>query len=54
MKDSILGIARHVLTTVGGYLASSGLIGANDVEVVVGAVITLIGVVWSVLEKKAR
>jgi hypothetical protein len=54
MKESILGVLRHVLTTAGGYLASSGLIAANDIEVAVGAVIALAGVIWSVLEKKAR
>lgn len=51
-KDKILGIVRHVLTFGGGYLAASGKLEPGEVETIVGAVITLIGAVWSFTAKK--
>jgi hypothetical protein len=54
MKESILGVTRHILTTAGGYLVSTGLIASNELELAVGAIITLAGVVWSIFDKKAR
>jgi hypothetical protein len=51
-KDMILGLARHILTTLGGVLAGKGVIGASDVEIAVGAVVALAGVIWSVVDKK--
>jgi hypothetical protein len=51
-KDKLLGIVRHGLTIGAGYLVGkhakdSGI----NVEEVVGAVMTLVGVVWSVVSK---
>lgn len=46
------GLLRHVLTAGGGILASKGVIGASDVEIVAGAVVALAGVVWSMIAKK--
>lgn len=54
MKDSILGFIRHILTFGGGFLVQDGLIDASQVETVTGAIITLVGVVWSVIDKKSR
>jgi hypothetical protein len=51
-KDAIMGVVRHVLTAAGGALAGHGVIAADDVTTVVGAVMTLVGVVFSVLAKK--
>jgi len=52
-KDSILnGVIRHILTAGGGALVARGLVAQTDVEALVGAVITIIGVVWSALAKK--
>jgi hypothetical protein len=47
-------ILRHGLTTLGGYLVSQGTIAQPDVETASGAIIAIIGVVWSVVEKKRR
>lgn len=52
--DSILGFVRHVLTFGGGFLVQDGLVNATQLETAVGAVITLAGIVWSVLDKKNR
>jgi hypothetical protein len=51
-KDVILGIVRHVLTGVGGYFIAKGAIDAAAVELLVGSVITIAGVIWSILDKK--
>ena len=54
-RERILGIIRHVLTTFGGSLVTKGTIDAGQLELAAGAVITLAGILWSVLspEKKA-
>lgn len=54
LKDSILGVVRHILTTAGGYLSANGIIGADEVNTGVGAIITLVGIAWSIWDKKAR
>lgn len=51
MLQVILGVLRHLLTAGGGALATNGLIGSSDVELGVGAVLTLVGLVWSVWQK---
>ena len=52
-KDTVLnGIVRHILTAAGGALVTKGMIGEGELELVVGAVITLAGVVWSAIAKK--
>jgi hypothetical protein len=52
-KEEILGLIRHVLTFGGGYAVSSGLLDLTSLETVVGALVTVIGIGWSVLEKIA-
>ena len=48
----VMGIARHLLTAAGGAVVSKGLASGNDVDIVVGALVTIIGVVASVLAKR--
>jgi hypothetical protein len=50
--ETILGVVRHVLTFGGGFLASKGVLEAAQVETAVGALVTIIGLVWSVLAKR--
>ncbi len=50
-KEQVLGIVRHGLTFVGGLLVTKGLMDVGMVEEVMGAVITLVGAVWSVVVK---
>jgi len=54
MTHVISGVIRHVLTTFGGGLIGSGLIGDNEIGLIAGAIATLIGVVWSIVEKRLR
>jgi len=51
-KETILGFVRHVLTFGGGFAVSDGLITADDLTAIVGAIATLAGVVWSAIAKK--
>lgn len=51
-KEQVLGIVRHGLTFVGGLLVTKGLMDVNMVQEVMGAVVTLVGAVWSVIVKK--
>lgn len=52
MKEAILGIIRHILTTGGGILASKGVIESAQIETAVGALVVLVGVVWSIIDKR--
>lgn len=54
LTTAVMGIARHVLTLVGGYLVAKGALDAAAAETLVGAGAAIIGVVWSVVEKKTR
>lgn len=50
-KEQILGILRHVLTFGGGILVMKGLVDESTWAEITGGVITLVGSVWSVVEK---
>lgn len=54
MQAAVLGLIRHALTVVGGYLVASGDLEPQHVETIAGAVAVLIGVLWSILDKRAR
>ena len=51
-KEKVLGLLRHTLTFVGGILITKGLVDETMLAEVVGGLITIIGGVWSVLNKK--
>ena len=51
-KEQIYGLIRHALTVLGGALVTKGYVDADVVPEVVGAVMTLVGVVWSYQSKK--
>jgi hypothetical protein len=53
MKDQILGLIRHTLTFVGGIAVAKGLIDESSVPEILGAIVTLIGSIWSVMVKKS-
>jgi hypothetical protein len=48
----IAGLARHLLTAVGGIAVSKGWVDNETLVTVAGAVATLIGVAWSLLAKR--
>lgn len=51
-QEMVLGIVRHLLTTLGGLMASKGLIEGGQVEPLAGAVLVLVGFAWSVIAKR--
>jgi hypothetical protein len=51
-KEQIQGIIRHTLTFVGGILVFRGLIEESVLNEVIGAAMTLVGAIWSVMDKK--
>lgn len=50
--DMILGAVRHVLTFGGGILVAKGIVDETTMLSIVGAVVTIVGAVWSVVNKK--
>lgn len=50
--ETVLGFVRHILTFGGGFLVANGTLGQSDMESAVGAIVTLIGIIWSALHKK--
>jgi len=51
MGSIIAGLVRHAITTYGGALVSQGLISSSDLETGIGALVTLGGIVWSIVHK---
>lgn len=52
MKEKVLAIVRHGLTFLGGVLVTQGVIDSELYLELSGAVMTLVGGIWSILDKK--
>jgi len=52
-KEQVLGLIRHALTFVGGILIIKGISSEGMVNEAIGAVVTAVGAVWSVIKNKA-
>lgn len=50
-KDKILGIVRHALTFIGGIVVVNGMADDAIIQEVIGGVVTLIGTIWSIVDK---
>lgn len=50
-KDQILGIIRHTLTFIGGILVMRGIVDETAVTEIIGAGVTLVGTIWSIIDK---
>lgn len=50
--DIILGILRHVLTGAGSVLVAKGYTDAAGLEQAIGAILTIVGIIWSAAHKK--
>ena len=50
-KEQILGIVRHSLTFIGGILLMKGLVDEATWTEISGSALTLVGTVWSVVDK---
>jgi hypothetical protein len=51
MNEIVFSLMRHGLTAFGGTLVSKGLTTSDDVSTAAGAIVTLAGVVWSIVSK---
>lgn len=50
--EIINGLIRHALTAGGGILVAKGYLDAGQMDLIVGSLVTLIGVGWSIWAKK--
>jgi hypothetical protein len=50
-KDQILGIVRHGLAFIGGILIMKGVLDESTSEEVIGGIVTLVGTIWSIIDK---
>jgi hypothetical protein len=51
-KEQVLGIVRHALTFVGGILIMKGLASEAMTQETIGAIMTAVGSVWSIIKNK--
>lgn len=54
MNPMLLGLVRHVLTMAGAGLVTAGYLDEASMQTAVGAVVALIGVAWSAIDKRGR
>ena len=54
LKPAILALVRQVLTVAGTALVAKGLVQTSDVEPVIGALLTIGSVIWSIADKRGR
>ena len=54
LKPAILAIIRQVLTVAGTALVAKGYVQASEVEPLIGALLTVGSVIWSVADKRGR
>jgi hypothetical protein len=52
--EKTLGVIRHALTFGGGFLVTSGYLTESTLDTGIGAIVTLIGVIWSVVDKNKK
>jgi len=54
LKPAILALIRHILSIAGTALVAKGYLQVSDIEPVIGALLTIGSVVWSVADKRRR
>jgi len=54
MRASIESLVRHGLTAVGGGMVATGNLTEGDLQAAVGAILTLGGIVWSVVKNRKQ
>jgi uncharacterized membrane protein YebE (DUF533 family) len=52
MNPNLASLIRHLLTAAGGFLVAKGLASADQLAELVGAVVSIAGVGWSVYNNK--
>ena len=51
-RKQTLGVVRHVLTFAGGFVVMKGFASDSVVQEIIGTVLTLVGSIWSVVNKQ--
>ena len=51
-KEQLLGIVRHTITFIGGILVMKGIVEDSMLQEILGGVTTLVGAIWSIVDKK--
>jgi len=54
LQATIFALVRQVLTIGGTVLVAKGYLEASEVEPIVGIILTLTSVVWSIIDKRNR
>lgn len=49
--EKTLGILRHALTFIGGIFVTEGYVTESEMNLAAGAIVTLAGVIWSIVSK---
>jgi threonine/homoserine efflux transporter RhtA len=52
MNPNIASLVRHGLSALGGFLVAKGHLSADQVNELAGAIITVMGIVWSIRKNK--
>lgn len=53
-KDQLIGLLRHVLTFGGGFLVTSNVLDDVMLSELIGGVVSIVGVVWSIADKRKK
>lgn len=51
-QEQIAGIVRHFLSGIGAVLAAKGVVDESGVQLLIGAGVAVVGVIWSFVSKK--
>jgi hypothetical protein len=51
--EQIAGVVRAIVAAAGGYFVGQGMVDAETVTTIGGAVATLVAAVWSIYAKRA-
>lgn len=54
MRQSIEALVRHTATTIGGSLVTAGVATESEVTAIAGAIAIVIGIIWSLIEKRKK
>lgn len=52
-KEQVMGFIRHALTFIGGAMVAKGLADDGQVAELTGSIMSVVGVIWSIVAKKA-
>ena len=54
LRPAILALVRQILTVAGTALIARGYLNASDIEPVIGTLLAIGSVAWSVADKRGR